>query len=258
MSQRSLEHIVRAAAVVVSTAVCAVSWSGEGPLVSKSAAEDAAVQRLDIEWTQARRCWQRIARIDQRGTGDAELGQRALDRFFESAHAREMVTDLCNLFSDAVTAETYSHITVRFVDKLPASLDLPDGSFQPPRRGAEAYEVTVRVQRDRDISEDTVFIFGQYPDNPNCAFTFYYQEAVSSMAQTLYHELLHIWYLNVYAGVERRYPTGHGLVTLCEFEDEFLDLLAANAAELSTIEGHPPLNFDSRKRFPPQPLGTTD
>jgi hypothetical protein len=68
------------------------------------------------------------------------------------------------------------------------------------------------------------------------------------MAQILYHELLHVWYLNKYGGVKRRYPTGHGLVTLCEFEEDFLELLGGNAAELSTIEGHPPLNFGSPKR----------
>ena len=63
------------------------------------------------------------------------------------------------------------------------------------------------------------------------------------MAQVLYHELLHVWFLNVATSIGRRYPTGHGLVTRCEFEEEFLELLGANAAELSTIEGHPPLNF---------------
>lgn len=245
MRRPGFDDIVLAVVGFALATAQATAWSGEEARASVPAPEATGVERLDIEWKQARGCWQRIARIDGSGTRFAYLGRRALDRFLESAHARELVVELCSLVPDVATKGAQPWITVRFVDELPASLDLPEGSFQPPRAGADVYEITILMQREREIFDGTVFIFGQYPDNPDCAYTFYYQQPVSSMAQVLYHELLHIWYLNVYADVERRYPTGHGLVTRCQFDDEFLELLAGNAAELSTIEGHPPLNFDA-------------
>lgn len=242
------------AALIGAAVIPTMARSAEDPHAQTSVTDAMNVRPLDIEWTEARECWQRIARIDDGEVIDGDLGQRALDRFLESAHARELVIDLCSLFSDPESGATTSIVTIRFVDEITTIIDLPDGSFGPPRRDANAYEVTLRMQPDHEIFEETVFIFGQYPDNPNCAYTFYYQQGVSAMAQALYHELLHVWYLNKYAGVGRRYPTGHGLVTLCEFEDDFLELLAANAAELSTIEGHPPLNFGSAVQFRPKTL----
>jgi hypothetical protein len=253
MQRLGFEKAVWAILVGVSLAAT-VAGSAEDPHAPTSVTDAMNVQPLDIEWTTARECWHRIARIDSGAVADVDIGRRALDRFFESAHARELVIDLCSLFSDSESGATTSIVTVRFVDEMPTIIDLPDGSFDPPRRGARLYEVRLRLQPDHEVFDRTTFIFGQYPDNPNCAYTFYYQQGVSAMAQALYHELLHIWYLNKYAGVGRRYPTGHGLVTLCEFEDDFLELLAANAAELSTIEGHPPLNFGSAVQYNPTTL----
>ena len=253
MVRFGFDKIVCVALIGVSSAAT-MARTADGPHSPTSVTDTKNVQQLDTEWTEARQCWQRIARIDFGNVVDVDLGRQALDRFLESAHARELVIDLCDLFSDRERDDVTSIVTVRFVDEMPTIIDLPDGSFGPPRRGARAYEVTLRMQHDHEIFDQTTFIFGQYPDNPNCAYTFYYQDAESAMAQALYHELLHIWYLNRYAGVGRRYPTGHGLVTLCEFEDDFLELLAANAAELSTIEGHPPLNFGSAVQFKPNTL----
>lgn len=234
-------------AFVLSSGAMASAGSAEEPRLSASMPASVDVRPLDVHWSDARACWQRIVRIDQSGASDIVVGRQTVERFLESAHARELLDDLCSVFVDKATGHPTSLITVRFVDQLPIGLDLAEGSFQPATRGAEAYEVQVQIQRDRDDAGTTVFVFGQYPDNPDCAYTFYYQHAVSSMAQVLYHELLHIWFINTHFGATCRYPTGHGLVTRCQFEEEFLDLLAENAAELSTIEGHPPLNFGSNR-----------
>jgi hypothetical protein len=248
MQRLGFEKTVWVVLIAVSLAAT-VAGSAEGPQSMTSVVDARDVQPLDIEWTQARECWQRIARVDFDSLVDVDLGRQVLDRFLESAHARELVVELCRLLSDPESGKATSVVNVHFVEEMPTILDTPEGTFEPPRRGAEVYEITLRLQHDQEIFDETVFIFGQYPDNPNCAYTFYYQQTESSMAQALYHELLHVWYLNRYAGVGRRYPTGHGLVTLCEFEDDFLELLAANAAELSTIEGHPPLNLGSDVRL---------
>lgn len=250
MRRLDLDRALMAILFVLAAGAYAVARVAEYADAPATAGAAAQPQALEIEWTEARACWLRLVRINNSvGTHDAV--RSTVGRFLESAHSRELVLDLCSLFqSDTSSGEPTSVVTLRFVHELEASLDLAEGSFQPPRRGADVYEVTIQIQHDRGLFDETVFVFGQYPDNPDCAYTFYYQRAVSSMAQVLYHELLHIWFLNTYAGVERRYPTGHGLVSLCEFDDEFLDLLAANAAELSTIEGHPPLNFGS-PHYPP-------
>lgn len=247
MSRLGCELMVCVVALAISSGTVASARSPEEPHPAPSTPASIDVQPLDVNWSDARACWQRIVRVDQSGASEAAIGRQTVERFLESAHARELVDDLCGLFVDETSGSSVPLITVRFVDQLPIGLDLAEGSFQPATRGAEAYEVQVLIQRDRDDAGTTVFVFGQYPDNPDCAYTFYYQHAVSSMAQVLYHELLHIWFINTHFGATCRYPTGHGLVTRCQFEEEFLDLLSENAAELSTIEGHPPLNFGSKR-----------
>ena len=258
MSRLNTRTVLVSTSTLLLTGVIGAAQAVEDPGSPKSAPSTAIVRPLDIDWTEARECWGLFTRIDLGSIDRPDLGRRTVDRFLNSAHARDLVIDLCRLFADPAGEKPTSVVTIRFVDEIPASLDLPEGSFQPPSRAAEIYEVVVQIQNVGEVFDDAVFVFGQYPDNPNCAYTFFYQHAVSSMAQVLYHELLHIWFLNKYGGVGRRYPTGHGLVSMCEFNDEFLELLAANAAELSTIEGHPPLNFGSEERSPPGAYGASE
>ena len=82
---------------------------------------------------------------------------------------------------------------------------------------------------------------------------FFYQEATSAMAHALYHELLHVWFVNATVGENRRYPTGHGSVSDCQFEEDFLQLLADHAAALATLEGRGPTPMLRAGPSPPPP-----
>jgi hypothetical protein len=194
------------------------------------------------EQREAALCWRQLASVDP-GDGRAnELRRLTLDRFLETAHARALVLDLCIVFAAPSGNELTSTVVVRFVDRVPDALDTPEGSFQPAVAGAARYEILVQTRYRDAATEPTVFVFGEWPNNPECAYTFFYRQAASMMAQTLYHELLHVWFVNQPAAAERPFPTGHGQVAHCQFEPEFLELLSGNAHELSQIEGHIPLN----------------
>lgn len=236
-------HLVLGFAVLVVASGSGITVATEDPVLVSSPSVPAGPRLLEEHWRQATECWRRLARIDTNSARRSDIGRLTIDRFLESAHSRALVTDLCELFSSPEGGDLVSHINVHFADEVRASLDAPDGSFLPTRARAKSYEVTIRAEYRDAATEPTVFVFGEYPDNPNCAYVFFYREAESSMAQTLYHELLHIWFINRFSGENRRYVTGHGLVSRCEFEEEFLELVAANAAELSAIEGHPPVHF---------------
>jgi hypothetical protein len=187
-------------------------------------------------------CWRQLATINP-GDGRAnEISRLTLDRFLETAHARALVLDLCAVFAAPSGNELTSTVVVRFVDHVPDALDTPEGSFQPRVARASRYEILVQTRYRDAATEPTVFVFGEWPNNPECAYTFFYRQAASMMAQTLYHELLHVWFVNQPEAIKRPFPTGHGQVAHCQFEPEFLDLLSGNARELSQIEGHIPLN----------------
>jgi hypothetical protein len=248
LSRRLQLHLVLGSAALIAASGSAIVAAAEDPVPANSPSFPADPRPLEEHWRQATECWRRLARIDTNSARRSDIGRLTVDRFLESAHSRALVTDLCELFSDSKGGDLVSHINIHFADEVPASLDAPDGSFLPARARAKSYDVTIRAEYRDAAIEPTVFVFGEYPDNPNCAYVFFYRQAESSMAQTLYHELLHIWFMNKHFGERRRYVTGHGLVSRCEFEQEFLELLAANAAELSAIEGHPPLHFGSAQR----------
>jgi hypothetical protein len=202
--------------------------------------QDPAAAEARKEVREAVSCWRRLARVDLGSTRHPGLARPAIDRLFATAQGRALVTDLCGLFIDPTGGEPRSLIEVRFVDRLPECRDGTEGCFRPATPFAERYEVFVRPQYPDAAADPDVFVFGEYPGNPNCSIVFFYQEAASAMAQTLYHELLHVWFLNAFAFDNRSYPTGHGVVSRCEFEEEFFDRLRAHVAELAALEGRQP------------------
>jgi hypothetical protein len=167
-----------------------------------------------------------------------DLAGRAIDRLLKTAHGVWLTTELCTVLREPSTNKLTSRVRVSFVDALPQGASDGLGCFRPATRFADVYEIFVR-NASEDLHPDTI-VFGEYPANSECAVVFLYREPESWMAQTLYHELLHVWFLHARAGQELEYPTGHGNAGRCEFEAEFLLLLDAFARELAALEGRAP------------------
>jgi hypothetical protein len=187
-----------------------------------------------------RACWEHLADLDTAGASLPGIARLTVRQLLSTPRGRGVVSELCGLF----TGSAQPPIDIGFVDRLPDCQDSSDGCFSPMGSGAGSYQVYVRTQYDDAGSESTEFVFGEYPANPECNIVIFYEWAESAMAQTLYHELLHIWFLNTKADEGRRFPTGHAEVGRCEFEEDFLESLRAHAYELALIEGNaPPLGL---------------
>jgi hypothetical protein len=187
-----------------------------------------------------RSCWDRIIEIDVSGTSRPQLAGLVVHQLLATPRGRGLVSELCDLFRESDRAP----IEIALVDQLPDCRDTSDGCFAPMVSDAASYRVHVRTQDVDAAREPTEFVFGEYPANPECSVIIFFEWAESAMAQTLYHELLHIWFLRSKAAERRHYPTGHGEVSRCEFEEDFLQSLRAHAYELAAIEGTaPPLGL---------------
>jgi hypothetical protein len=211
----------------------------ERPDPSTDAARANPARAPETGIREALTCWRRLVRVDTPSDHEGQAARSAVDRLFATSQGLALVEALCGLFVDVESDALRITIQVSFVDHLPCR-DGTDGCFRPSVPGADIYEVFVRTQYPKPAHDPSVFVFGEYPSNPECSVVFFYQEASSSMAQALYHELLHVWFVNAHAHEHRDFPTGHGSVTNCEFEDDFLELLRAHAAALAVLEGRAP------------------
>ena len=92
-------------------------------------------------------------------------------------------------------------------------------------------------------------------------FSYSHADSESSMASTLHHELLHIWFLH--SGTDAIYPTGHGDVERGQIEPVFLDRVRAFSGELDALEARaraqapPPVTPSLPNREPPEPRTTS-
>jgi hypothetical protein len=199
----------------------------------------AAAVPLRPDRGKARACWSKLVTVDPvQGVG-AELGQRAVARLLGTAHGVWLVSELCSALSDLGDGDREaSRVHLHFVASQPECSSDGLGCFLPTTPRAEAYQVFVRLQRAG--SNPGSQVYGEYPGNPGCTVLILYQQPESWMADSLYHELLHVWFLNAHAGEQRPYPTGHGNASKCQFDPDFLKLLDAFARELAAQEGHAP------------------
>jgi hypothetical protein len=175
--------------------------------------------------------WLEDPRLDQ-------VAVRTVDRLLETASGQELVAELCELMSSKAIGEGVSPvIEIHIVRTLPRCSEDADGCFEPSEPGADRYTVLARAYPTDNDPLHVTTVLGEYPGNPDCDVVFLFREPESWMAQTLYHELLHIWFINTFDRRARRYPTGHGVATRCEFETDFLERLDANAEDLAIAEG---------------------
>ena len=178
------------------------------------------------------------------------------DRFLETSSGRRVLNDLERLFYDKKTGRFTScvHVTIQ-ADK---SKDIFSGEVQPGQARAPDYYAFVEVARPRlgpfvDSLEEgrrlgvTAEIRGgwwpaeRHPQTNQlipCAIRFRYVEPASDMAETLHHELLHIWYFHE-GSKAKGFFTGHGDVAEqfdCGYEEDFLARVRAMMKDLDGIE----------------------
>ena len=136
-----------------------------------------------------------------------------------------------------------SRINVIFLDTFPPHIldELPpgyppSGHFEPETSNEPEYNVRVLDRPDSGPRSRRLFSHESWPDPsvPPYTIRFTHSDPTSQMATTLYHELLHVWFVN--ARPRSTYPTGHGAVELGQFEDEFFRHLQDFTAQIDEVE----------------------
>lgn len=142
-------------------------------------------------------------------------------------------------------------ITLGFIGKIPgeAKDKSEAGLFSPDTAGAAKYTIWIKHFDPPDPSV-TTFPSTGWPNNDcSTAACPGYTDPETQMAGTLFHEALHVWFVNTHTGA--KYPTGHGTVPeKGQVEPEFIKRLRAATAELSDNEKK--LHATQQPQHPPE------
>lgn len=186
--------------------------------------------------------------------GSAERDQAAIEakgRMLRTTSGGRLINSLWNLFCGGGRSTCRSHISVIFTTRLPAETTDASGYFQPSSPNQPRYNVWVLSRLPRQPDERGITIGGSWPPAGETLITFTHGDPESSMASTLYHEMLHVWF--VHAGRQDiGYPTGHDDVTEGEIEPQFLGLLRGFTRELDTLERRIHQEAAEQRRAPPE------
>jgi hypothetical protein len=174
--------------------------------------------------------------------------RNAVERLLSTTSGLWLVNALSRMFFDRATGVYRSRIELWFVSAIQEASLEECGEFFPPKAGASTY----RLQLKNYVwSGETLVAFGD-PVPPGgaiarCGDTWptvlsqdtqawvrricYVDDAASMMADCLYHELLHVWFVNggadrerVSQGLDERYrlyPTGHQSYAAGEYDPDF-------------------------------------
>jgi hypothetical protein len=170
-----------------------------------------------------------------------------LNRFLQISSGQRLINDVWNLFCRG-KRRCQADVTIHMVDALPPEIGGgADGSFFPPEKDEPHYDVYVLYRAP--LTEDerrTKTHIGQWPQGKSDLQIFYTaEESESNMATTLFHELLHVWFIN--QGVYSAYKTGHWDVEKGEFEVVYFERLKEAYKEIDELEAKINNEVDANK-----------
>jgi hypothetical protein len=156
--------------------------------------------------------------------------EEAIRRMLTTASGAQLVNSLWRTFCRSGTCRT--RIRVRFLDQLPQSdRELgAAGHFEPDQPGAREYRIRLR----NELPSAGTVIGGSWPGGSPVDIAFTHSDPESGMAETVYHELLHVWYVNTQQ--DSLYPTGHGDVQRGEIAPLFLERIQGFMRDIDALE----------------------
>lgn len=162
---------------------------------------------------------------------DAEASE-AMRRMRATASGADLVNTLWRMFCGS--GQCRSNITVSFVEQLPTNATEASGFFEPNARNRPNYTVWIQSRQPRRPNQLSQSRGIDWPGGSPIDFHINISDNASIMANTLYHEMLHVWH--IHARRRASHPTGHGDVMQGEIEPEFLTSLQRFGAEMETLE----------------------
>jgi hypothetical protein len=160
-----------------------------------------------------------------------ERAREAIRRMQHTPEGEQLIAQLWRLFCR--NNRRLPRITVSFVDERDGGWIDANGEVSPGNGGANHYQVDIRNQAPRNPGRRGVSLHSTWGGG-SYVIRFSHEDPESHMASTLYHELLHIWFLNTQTNSV--FPTGHGDVTLGEIEPLFFERLRHFSAEIDALE----------------------
>jgi hypothetical protein len=110
------------------------------------------------------------------------------------------------------------------------------GGFSPAEPGRKKYTVYIKHGDAVPTGTTGPSFYGSANCPANTNVFYHYKEAESEDAESIYHELLHIWFINQIWRPTPIYPTGHGSWSDCEIEGAFLNKLKVSVSQLDSLE----------------------
>ncbi len=186
------------------------------------------------------------------GSDNTAANRIAVSRFLSNCESSRLLNDLVNMPCPAhwrnpgpqCKLGDYIRIKLRFRDRNLADAEAgstspgqpfpdpsPEGESDPDAVRNFVYTVSITHQSDLDPSYRSAF---PHPDD-RC-FAYSYKDGPSAMAATLYHELLHIWWMN-----NEKLPRddfGHGvdLYKCSNYKRAFAQLLGDFSRVMDNLE----------------------
>lgn len=154
-------------------------------------------------------------------------------------------------------------IIIKFVISMPKGSVKGAGKFDPGYPDAPVYTIHVMSLEPHPANKQSISLPGVWPSN-KAPLRVYLSltDPESSMAETLHHELLHIWYIHARrkTGPRGYARTGHGAdIEKGDIEPEFLQELQKFANEMGKLEKvihsrASKIKQKAKKTPPPKPL----
>jgi len=158
-----------------------------------------------------------------KGHGPLTPAQKlAISKFLSNCEAEKLLNELSTMpcpkdwnAPPDCTMGSYLKFKLQFRDRVPGDLEAgsvsPDVHFSNPREGerdreaSKKFPYTVSVTNQTDGTARELHAF---PAPNDMCFSYTFFDGSSEMATTIYHELLHIWWMNKYQ--TDLHDSGHG------------------------------------------------
>lgn len=180
-----------------------------------------------------------------------QVAMTAKERMLATASGARLINSLWRLFCHG-RGNCRARVSVLFTQTLPTTEAGASGYFEPGSPDQPHYNVWVLSRLPSIPDGRSITLGGSWPPG-DALIHFTHADPESDMASTLYHEMLHVWF--VHAGRQDiGFPTGHGDVTRGEIEPQFLEMLRGFTRELDALEGRLHQEAEQRRAAPePQP-----
>lgn len=189
--------------------------------------------------------------------------QAVIDRFLsncESARLLEQLVDMpCHWDRSNCRMGSRLRFKLRFGERQPGDLEAghiepetfyPDPSTADPNAlRNHVYTIFITNERASLTGGGGTLLRSSYPDPGDSCFDYSFSDPVSQMAATLYHELLHLWWMNTIPSDRNNSGHGTNLGSCSNYEAEFIRRLRGFYRVMDAFE-----NCAAKPAPKPQPV----